>query len=138
MEETKQTKTQLKDKKQHKLFYAVLIEYAASIIVAGLFILYQGSVAPFLYRLINGLQVAGALLFVVGWFVFINHHGVFDVVTYGVKAFFLSFTNKKMEKSLLETRLGKKKMPAYLFISMWVNAVIVVAISYAIYFGFYV
>ncbi len=125
----------MKKKKPHKLLIAIIIEYFSVAVVTILIMLYQNSFG--LRSLINGIQVSGALLFVIGWFVFINHHGLFDVVFYGVGAFLKSFVGKKMDKSLFEIRAARKPMPKYLFISMWVNAILIIGASYIIYFYYF-
>lgn len=115
-----------------KIFIIYIVEYLIAALITLLIMAYQNNYEQLGF--INGLQVAGALLFIAGWFVFINHHGVFDVFTYSLKSFFKSFTKEpRMKKSLLEQRLEKKKMPAYLFLSFWLNGIIIIIISFIIF-----
>lgn len=84
---------------------------------------------------INGIQVAGSALIVAGWFVFINDFGLFDVAIFGVKQFFMGLAGKKMDKKLYEIRAGRKKKPKYLYLTMWVNGLLIILISFIIYFN---
>ncbi len=126
----------MKKKRIPKLLKAILIEYVVAIIITVLMLLYQNNFG--LYGIINGMQVSGALLFAAGWFVFINHHGIFDIVTYGVQAFFRNLRGRTMEKTLFDARMERKKMPAYLFASLWINGLIIIGISYILYYFVYI
>lgn len=118
--------------KYKKLIYTILFEIIGAAIITVLMMLYQSSWK--VLSLVNAMQVAGAILFVGGWFVFVNHHGVFDIVTYGLQSFFRSFSGKPMEKTLFDRRMERKKMPAYLFISLWVLGGLIVGVSFIIYY----
>lgn len=109
-----------------------IIQYLVAALITFLIMAYQNNYENLGF--INGLQIAGSLLFIAGWFVFINHHGVFDIITYSLRSFVKSFTREpRMKKSLLEQRLEKKKMPAYLFLSLWLNGILIIIISFMIY-----
>lgn len=108
-----------------------IVQYLLAALITFLIMAYQNNYKTLGF--VNGLQVAGSALFIAGWFVFINHHGVFDIITYSLKSFAKSFTREpRMKKTLLEQRLERKKMPAYLFSSLWLNGIIIIIFSFTI------
>jgi len=122
------------EKKQLSLFMLILIEYLVAVVLTVIMLFYQRNFEKL--GIINGMQVSGALLFIAGWFAFINHEGLFDVLVYGVKSFFKGIVGKKMEKELFEIRLARKPIPKRIFLSLWINGVIIVFISFLIYYLF--
>lgn len=122
-----------KNKLIHKIFLAVLIQYVSAAIVTFLMLFYMQDFGWL--GIVQGIQVSGALLFTVGWFVFINHHGLFDVLFYGVAQFFKNLFGKQMNKSLIEIRESRKPMPGYLYFSLWINGVILIIVGYVIYYN---
>lgn len=123
-----------KKKKKISLFMLIVIEYASAFVITVIMLFYQRNFEKL--GIINGMQIAGALLFIAGWFSFINHEGLFDVVVYGTKSFFKGLVGKKMDKQLFEIRLAREPVPKRIFITLWINGIIIVLISFAIYYWF--
>lgn len=122
----------MKEKKSKKLLWAILIEYASAAVSIILLMLYQDNFE--LLGLVQAVQVTGALLFIVGWFVYIYHQGLFDVLVYGVGSFFKGIFGRKMNRTIVEMREGREKMPRYLFLSLWINGVVLMIAGYLVYF----
>lgn len=123
----------LKKKINKKILYAILYQYLAAVVITLIMLLYQKNFKTL--GIINGIQVAGSVLIVAGWFVFINDFGLFDVAIFGVKQFFMGLTGKKMDKKLYEIRATRKKMPKYLYLTLWINGLLIIIISFIIYFN---
>lgn len=123
----------MEEKNNKKIVKTIIFQYIGAAIFTFLMILYQKNTSLLGY--VNAMQVSGITLFVIGWFVYINHFGLFDVAIYGVQAFFKSLVGKTMEKKLYEVRLAHKKMPKYLYLSFWINGIIIVAVSYILYYS---
>lgn len=108
-----------------------LIEWAAGIILVLLLLLYQNR--SDLLGWTNGILVSGFLLVAFGWLLFINNEGLFDILIYGTQYFLKSLIGRRMSKSYYETVVDKKKTPAAIYITLWINGIIFILISLIYY-----
>lgn len=108
-----------------------LIEWAAGIILVLLLLLYQNR--SDLLGWTNGILVSGFLLVALGWLLFINNEGLFDILIYGTQYFLKSLIGRRMSKSYYETVVDKKKTPAAIYITLWINGIIFILISLIYY-----
>lgn len=108
-----------------------LIEWAVGIILVLLLLLYQDR--SDLLGWTNGIQVSGFLLVALGWLLFINNEGLFDILIYGTQYFLKSLIGRRMSKSYYETVVDKKKTPAAIYITLWINGIIFILISLIYY-----
>lgn len=108
-----------------------LIAWAVGIILVLLLLLYQNR--SDLLGWTNGIQVSGFLLVALGWLLFINNEGLFDILIYGTQYFLKSLIGRRMSKSYYETVVDKKKTPAAIYITLWINGIIFILISLIYY-----
>lgn|SRR5690554_6613778 len=116
---------------KNKWIKYTLIEWGIGFVIVLLMLLYQNRVD--LLGWTNSFQVSGFLLIALGWLLFINNEGLFDMLFYGTQYFLKSLVGKRMEKSYYETTVDKKKTPKLVFITLWVNGIVFVLISLLYY-----
>jgi len=110
-----------------------IIEFIVFLILFFLMLFYQNKIEKL--AIINAIQVSGILLFAFGWIFFVNNEGIFDVAIYGTQYFLKSLIGKRMKKSLYETRVDKKLVPSSIYITMWIQGIIWIIISFIIYYA---
>ncbi|MDL2291981.1 DUF3899 domain-containing protein [Acholeplasma sp. OttesenSCG-928-E16] len=119
-----------------KFFISALVCTIIALLLLGLVFLFTQKFT--FIGVMDAFLIAGTIEFLFGWIIFISNHGVFDIVIYGVKQFFMGFAGKKQKKSYLEYTTEKSKVSKHIFISLWAvgGAMIITSlIMYLIYLG---
>lgn len=83
---------------------------------------------------INALSFGGLLTFAFGWMLIISNQGLFDVVNYGVKKFWLNIFGRDTKKDLIEYRESKKIFEAPVILSFMIIGLLFLIIPRIFYY----
>ena len=117
-------------KKKWVLF--TLISLISTLILTGFVLLFSTNYSSL--GIINALIFGGFMVFMFGWLLFVAGNGLFDIVTYGVKQFWLGVLGKRMKESYVDYHLNDKSFNSEIYVPMWIVGLIFIVIPWVTFY----